>query len=109
MTLIITSCSEDIKNSYIDVVGTWQFPERQVWIQLNSDGQAFQCRIDMNGSVISSRGELHRDNTIRWQRVWEPDRIRRDGDTIYLKGTYGDFGFDKTNSKMIYECQNPIP
>ena len=105
----IASCAT---NKAIDVVGgfsgIWQFPERLVWVEILPDGQVYQCRIDIEGSPISSKGELHDNSTIQWQQVWQPDEIRREGDTIYLKGPYGDFGFEKTNTKMMDKCLNPF-
>ena len=105
----IASCTTNkTKELVVDFTGIWQFPERAVWVEILPDGQVYQCRIDVDGSLISSKGELHNNSTIKWQQVWQPDQIYREGDTIYLKGPYGNFGFDKINTKMIDKCLNPF-
>lgn len=109
MVLVITSCTNNkMIDSNVDFVGLWQYPNRSVWVEIKSDGSVYQCRIDKNGSVISSLGKLYGDRTIHWQQVWQSDQIRRARDTIYLKGVYGEFGFDRAGSLMIDKCQNPI-
>jgi hypothetical protein len=109
MALLISACAKmDTKTSGGDAAGLWQFPERLVWVQIDNLGRVFQCRIDIDGSVISSRGKLKEDNIIEWESVWEPDRIRKVGDTIYLEGPFGNFGFVKTDNSMIKECENPL-
>jgi hypothetical protein len=105
VALILTACStQETEVFEMDVVGIWQFPEREVWVQVREDGRVYQCRIDTNGVVISANGTLTKD-TINWEEVWEQDHVRREGNVIYLKGIYGDFGFMKTTDKMSSKCE----
>lgn len=107
-TLLFPACASiDTKITDGGFEGLWQFPEKAVWIQIDNIGQVFQCRIDIDGAVISSRGTL-REDSIEWVDVWEPDRIRRVGDTIFLKGPFGEFGFIKSDESMVDQCENPF-
>ncbi len=106
--LCLASCSpHQTETPLSSVVGIWQFPEREVWLEVNGDGHVYQCRIDKNGSVIESTG-MFKKGTISWQQIWEKDHVRREGGTLYLKGVHGDFGFVKPIDQMVEKCQNPI-
>ena len=36
--------------------GLWQFAENNVWIQIDENGAAYQCRIGREGTVFSASG-----------------------------------------------------
>lgn len=87
--------------------GIWQYPNRSVWVEISPENNVYQCRIDKDKSVISSSGKL-KGNIITWEKIWGPDTVTRVGDSIFLKGKYGNFQFVKTTKEMIHNCQNPL-
>jgi hypothetical protein len=52
------------------VVGMWQFATNSVWIQIDSDGSTYQCRIGKEGTVFSSRGAFVAPDSIKWRAIW---------------------------------------
>ena len=40
------------------IVGTWRFPDRDVWVVISADGTAKQCRIAPDRTVIFSKGKI---------------------------------------------------
>jgi len=84
-------------------VGVWQAPNKAVWIDIRSDNSVFQCRIDYDKTVFSSKGILKGD-TIYWEKIWVKDLIERRGNKITLDGRYGKFTYEKAKNKMRQIC-----
>src|SRR5262245_60088699 len=78
-----------------DLLGLWQYPERSVWIEINSDMSAFQCRIARNDAVISSWGKVVGNATINWNENWGPDKVQTTPNTLTIDGAFGVFEFVK--------------
>ena len=89
----------------IGLLGLWQFPQRGVWIQVNADGSAFQCRIAQNNVVISSRGRVAKaSKTIVWEQVWGTDRVTVTAETLTVEGQFGTFEFERALVPMSDAC-----
>ena len=87
------------------LLGLWQFPQRGVWIQINADGSAFQCRIAQNNVVISSRGKVAEDSkAIVWEQVWGTDRVTVAAETLTVEGVFGKFEFERAVVPMSDAC-----
>ena len=88
-------------------VGLWQYPDRSVWVQIAENNKVFQCRIDIDGSVIKSKGKLS-EATITWEVIWGKDILTIKNGKLYLNGKYGKFGFIPSTIKIIEKCKNPL-
>ena len=91
-----------------DLVGLWKFPDIAAWVQIDAEGNVFQCRIDTDRSAISAQGKLN-GGSIIWVEHWGKDKVIRDKNTLYLDGIYGEFSFEKVYGVMAEICQNPLP
>jgi hypothetical protein len=89
-------------------VGLWQFPDRTVWIKITEEGQAFQCRIDKDGTVYRSAGTIIGGDQIYWQENWGIDSITREANRIALDGKYGKFEYEFTDIPMDPACEAPF-
>lgn len=103
--IILTSVSQ--ANVY--PVGTWQFPDRDVYIEILENGNTFQCRIDTDQSIIRAIGKYDGDENISWLPVeieskngtlrdsdgfsWEEDKISISKGKLTLTGQYGSFTY----------------
>ncbi len=105
LTIFGCTSSRNIKNS--DVVGMWEFPETQVWIEIKPSTLVYQCRVDKNGSIYNAIGVL-KNGIIHWEKRWEKDTIIIKNDTMRLKGLYGNYGYIRSKDKMASKCLNPI-
>ena len=108
-TLISAACvtmEPTIPNT--ELVGLWQYPDRLVWVQIDNSGRVFQCRIDYSGNTFLSKGKFKETNIIEWERIWEPDTVRKENDILYLRGTFGDIRFKQAEEAMFEECKNPL-
>jgi hypothetical protein len=86
------------------VAGLWQFAENSVWIQIDENGSAYQCRIGKEGTVYSSMGSFVAPNSIEWRAIWGVDRISLRSGAIVLKGPYGEFEFHRTSKAIGPAC-----
>jgi hypothetical protein len=103
--LVAVGCAQtSSRPEGISLVGLWQFPERAVWIEINSDMSAFQCRIAPNEVVISSWGRVVGNSTIHWEENWGPDIVQATALTLTINGEYGVFEFQKPTSPMRDGC-----
>jgi len=85
--------------------GLWQFPHRMVWIEIDSDGSAFQCRIAPDDAVILSKGVLSPPDKIVWEQVWGEDTLTLEKDVLSVAGTYGEFEFVRATVPMRENCR----
>jgi hypothetical protein len=58
VTLILFSTLAYAKESSLltSISGLWQFEDKNVWIQIDEKGVAYQCRIGREGTVFSASG-----------------------------------------------------
>jgi tetratricopeptide (TPR) repeat protein len=86
------------------IVGTWQYPDKGVWIVVRPDGSAAQCRIGPQSQVYFSKGSFHAPNVIDWQDIWGNDQVTRSGDGITLTGKNGPFSYVHATSQPSDRC-----
>lgn len=92
------------------MVGSWQFGDRWVWIKIDPDGTAFQCRIAPGGTVYKSEGRFSAPQSIRWEKIWETDKVTRQDDQISLSGKWGSFAYHHANGDMSPRCfESQVP
>ena len=84
--------------------GLWQFGEHTVWVHIEQDGSAFQCRIAPGGTVYASTGVVVAPSSIQWRKTWGVDQVSLHGDTMVLKGPYGAFKYHRTSQSMASAC-----
>jgi hypothetical protein len=89
------------------LIGLWQFPERRVWVQIDADGSAFQCRIAQGGTAITARGRFLPSGSILWQEIWGTDRLIANPDSIVLHGQFGDFTYVRATAPLDSACLLP--
>lgn len=100
--------------------GIWRFPVTLAFIEILETGKVFQCRIDIDGSVITANGKYDGMKTIIWEPVkvvdtngkpveidfsWEQDEIAVVKNAITLSGPYGVFSFSATKEKFPALCR----
>ena len=88
-------------------VGLWQFPQRQVWVQINADGSTYQCRVAPTGTVFESKGHFIAPDAISWQEIWGTDRVTVNPDNIILHGQWGDFTYVRATAPLDSACSTP--
>jgi len=93
-------------NAASQFVGLWQFPDRQVWIQIDADGSVFQCRIAQNNVVIKSDGSFVAPDKIIWNQIWDEDTLLLEGNILTFSGKYGDFNFAPATDSMHCSCKS---
>jgi hypothetical protein len=102
--LVVAGCQTPTRPEGNALLGLWQYPEREVWIEIGPDMSAFQCRIALNNVVISSWGEVVGSASINWTENWGPDRIRVTPRTLTIDGAFGVFTFAKPARPMSQAC-----
>ncbi len=93
--------SSDVLKS---IVGTWRFPDRDVWVVVNADGTAKQCRIAPDRSVIFSKGKFRAPDTLTWDQIWGDDKVSHDKDAITLTGKFGSFTYKSDSGPLAASC-----
>lgn len=86
------------------LVGLWQFGENAVWVRVNPDGSALQCRIAPQGTVYKSTGSFVSPASIRWEKMWETDTVSPDGSQLIFHGKGGANSFHRTGLEMSPAC-----
>jgi hypothetical protein len=87
-----------------DLQGLWQFPGRGVWIRINADGSAFQCRVAPNNELIVASGRFTKPGSIVWDKEWGRDGVSVVADGIRLDGKFGSFTFVRAAAPMSNAC-----
>jgi hypothetical protein len=100
-----TNRPNDLNKRY---AGVWQYPDAGVWIKIQPDGRAFQCRIDKNGNAVRSEGKLVYGDRIEWQSHWWTDKITLNGSKLVLENRYGTFEFFPAVEEMSKACEAPF-
>jgi hypothetical protein len=86
------------------LVGLWQFGEHTVWVKIDRDGTALQCRVAPDGTVYASEGRYASPRSIHWQKLWDTDEITSDDDQMTLHGKHGNFSYHRTSEAMSPAC-----
>jgi hypothetical protein len=86
------------------ISGLWQFEENNVWIQIDENGAAYQCRIGREGTVFSASGIFVSPNSIEWQNIWGTDTVTLTSGTMTLKGRIGEFTHHRASNPMSPAC-----
>ena len=87
------------------VAGLWQFEEHTVWVQIDQDGSAYQCRVAVDGTVYASTGVVISPSSIHWRKIWGVDQISLEVGTMVLKGPYGAFRYQRAIEAMAPACE----
>jgi hypothetical protein len=93
--------SSDVLKS---IVGTWRFPDRDVWVVVNPDGSARQCRIAPDRTVIFSKGTFRAPDVLAWDQIWGEDKVAHDKDAITLTGKFGSFTYKSDSGPLAATC-----
>jgi len=102
-------------------VGLWQFEHYAVYVEIDENGDTFQCRVDVDDSLITASGKYSADNTILWEPVkivdengnpmetdnfsWEKDQVIIKNEEMTLNGPYGSFTYQKIQDQMPVKCK----
>jgi hypothetical protein len=86
------------------IAGTWRFPDRDVWVVVNPDGTAKQCRIAPDRTVIFSRGKFQAPDTLAWDQIWGEDKVAPGKDAITLTGKFGSFTYKSDSGSLAASC-----
>ena len=104
-SILIGGCASlAIPTSVSEVSGLWQFPDTQVWVQISPDGSTFQCRVDQDDTLITSKGRFAGSNSIVWDQKWGTDIVHVVPGGIRLRGQYGKFKYVKAYVPMSDGC-----
>ncbi|OZG72654.1 hypothetical protein BTA51_14080 [Hahella sp. CCB-MM4] len=105
-----------------DLYGLWQHSSgTAVYVEISTTGEAFQCRIALNHSVIKANGNLEGNTSIIWEPLtiedasgnpvdsqgfdWGVDDIDLNNSELTLKGIYGDFTYTRSVTEMPRKCR----
>ena len=97
-------CAAAEPNELGDVVGLWQFPDRGVWVLVNRDGSAFQCRHAPSGTLFTSKGKIVAPHAIEWQDIWGTDQYTLVEGALTLSGKWGVYSYRKAKGPMYEGC-----
>ena len=86
------------------ISGLWQFEEKNVWIQIDEKGAAYQCRIGREGTVFSASGSFVSPNSIEWQNIWGTESVTMTSGALILKGRFGEFKHHRASTPMSPAC-----
>jgi hypothetical protein len=89
--------------------GTWRYKDRGVWIQLQSDGRAYQCRIDKDETTTYTSAGNVAKNKIKWEAIWGENEIEVVGDSLFLVASGRRLEFTRATRPMDAICRNPLP
>jgi len=106
VTFILFSTLACAKESSLltSISGLWQFEDKDVWIQIDEKGAAYQCRIGREGTVFSASGTFVSPNSIEWQNIWGTDTLTFTSGTMTLKGRFGEFRQHRASKPMSPAC-----
>jgi len=86
------------------LVGLWQFRDNTVWISIDPDGGAYQCRVAPGGTVFKSEGHFVPPQSIQWKTMWDTDEVTLKFDHLTLHGKWGDFTYHRSTGAMGSPC-----
>lgn len=101
--------------------GLWNFPNNRVYLEIAESGEAFQCRIAPDNSVIRATGKLQGTSAIDWAPVtivssagnplnsmgvtWGIEQIALKNENLVLIGKYGSFEFVRCCASIPKQCR----
>jgi hypothetical protein len=104
-TLLFDMSKDDVEVPLGDIVGLWQYPNRRVWVLVQANGSAFQCRDAPSGKFFTSEGRYVPIRSIQWNEIWGTDKVSvRDG-AMALEGKFGTFAYSKAKDPMDEGCR----
>jgi hypothetical protein len=86
------------------IAGLWKYPNRGVWIQINKDGTAFQCRTGRDRLFVS-RGKFQSPDSIAWESFWGTERIEFSPGSLTVHHKAGPSGWVPARGPMSPECR----
>ena len=106
VTLILCSTLACAKESSLlaSISGLWQFEDKNVWVQIDEKGSAYQCRIGREGTVFSASGVFVSPNSIEWQNIWGTETVSLTSGTMTLKGRFGEFKHHRSSTPLSPAC-----
>jgi hypothetical protein len=106
VTFILFSALAYAKESSLltSISGLWQFEDKNVWIQIDEKGVAYQCRIGREGTVFSASGIFVSPNSIAWKNIWGTDTVSLTSGTMTLKGRFGEFKHHRASTPLSPAC-----
>ena len=107
--LLLAGCaSTESTVSDPEMIGLWQYKDKDIWIQIDERGRVFQCRIGFIQETFTSTGALLEGNVIKWKKIWEPSSIQMDENSLLVDDLFGELRFEKTEFPMDDLCENPL-
>lgn len=85
-------------------VGDWQYPDKLVWIHIEPNGMALQCRIAPSGNTFKSKGRFVSASRIRWEQIWGIDRVALKAGALSLSGKWGSFRYERSVEPIAAPC-----
>jgi hypothetical protein len=89
-----------------ELAGLWKFEDKAVWISIDKDGSAFQCRL-AGDTPISSRGTLGKDGAIAWQNLWGIEPVRLERGRLVISGSPGETSYYRSEGLISPRCSTP--
>jgi hypothetical protein len=104
-TAIVGAALADEPLNRVDAIaGLWKFPEKAVWIQVNSDGTLFQCRMG-GDQLFVSRGKFQTPDSFVWESFWGTERIEHSSGSLTVYHAYKPGSYVRARGPMSPECQ----
>lgn len=104
VSLCVTAAAQELYPNPA-LVGIWKYQGKSVWLQIGSDGKAFQCRISPDEKIYKSGGKLLNNDSIVWEFIWGMDNVvRYDDGTLSLDGKHGSTRFIRVDMPMPDKC-----
>jgi hypothetical protein len=89
------------------LVGLWRFGQYKVWVQINPDGSAYQCRIAPSGTVYAATGTFTSPGSLHGHQIWGVDQVSLHAGTLVVKDLGGSYEYQATTQPMGAACSAP--
>jgi hypothetical protein len=86
------------------LTGLWQFGRYMVWVQINPDGSAYQCRIAPKGTVFKATGTFTSPGSIHWHQIWGVDQVSLRKGILVVKDQDGSYEYQAASQPMGASC-----
>jgi len=86
------------------LTGLWQFGQYTVWVQINPDGSAYQCRIAPGGTVYAATGTFTSPGSIHWHQIWGVNQVSLRAGALVVKDHGGSYEYQATSQPMAAAC-----
>jgi len=109
LAILLASCASLSRPSSIsEISGLWQYPGMQVWVLIESDGSAFQCRVDQDDTLLISKGRYDGAGSVVWDQRWGAERVYVARDGIVFHGIYGKFKHVPATHPLSDDCARAL-